>query len=181
MRKFIYYILFIVLIISGLVVFVANSNTDSPTTINASSQNVVSLSYKQRDPIQAGYFTYKVLAVKKVKYLDTGFSYEKSDGAFWIVKLSVTNNNTETRMLDSSMFAIRTQDGTTYEPTSKGELRKGTLFLKQIQPHLPTKGMVIFEVPPDLKNAQLLLSGGIGNDSKAVPLSLSRSQEYDDR
>ena len=70
-----------------------------------------------------------------------------------------------TRTLDGSLFKVKDSAGTEYEHSTRGstavQLSGGkTLFLKQCQPKIPTKGILVFEVPDQGHPYFLELSGG---------------------
>ncbi len=103
-------------------------------------------------PIEIGHFVYTVQNVSFRKSIGDEFFRETADGIYMIVDLSIKNVSNKTRTLDGSLFAVTDKSGTKYEfainaSTVLEMSGKKTLFLKECQPNITTKGVLVFEVP----------------------------------
>lgn len=115
--------------------------------------------------IPVGKFMYTINGVKFAKRLGNSVVNETADGIFLLVDMTILNNDSETRMLDDSLFKIKDAAGTEYEPASRAattlEMSGGkAIMFKQCQPKIPTKGVLVFEVPAQGQPYFLELSGG---------------------
>ena len=122
--------------------------------------------------VPVGKLVYTVTSVKFARRLGNSVYNETADGVFLVVGMTILNKDTETRTLDGSMFKIKDAAGTEYEHSTRGstavELSGGkTLFLKQCQPKIPTKGTLVFEVPDQNQPYHLELSGGFWSGQSA--------------
>jgi hypothetical protein len=109
--------------------------------------------------------------VKSVKTSKTAGFDDRSDGTFVIVQLQILNTKDETKTFDESAANLRAADGTKYEPAQV--FTDKTLFLKDMQPDLPTTGEIIFDVPPaKAKGARLQISDLFGDGYVEVALGL---------
>lgn len=102
--------------------------------------------------IQIGHFVYTVQGVSFRKSVGDEFSEEIADGIYMLVNVSIKNISKETHILDGSLFAVTDKEGTKYEfsrevSTALEMSGKKTLFLKECQPNITTKGLLVFEVP----------------------------------
>lgn len=125
--------------------------------------------------INVGYFEYTVNSVRFKKTIGDEFFGETADGIYLLVDLTIKNIDTETRTLDGSFFAVTDADGIKFEYSINGstalELSGGkTLFMKECQPKIPTKGTLIFEVPEKGEYYLHLIGNFWGNRSVRVLL-----------
>lgn len=102
-----------------------------------------------------------------------------TEGKFIIADVSIENGQKEALTINSSFFMIKTEDDTTYEAVSSGEVMmamgdEGTdFFLEQINPGLSKSGKVVFEVPADLDVSSAVLhcqTGFWGTESIEINL-----------
>ncbi len=103
-------------------------------------------------PIQIGNFIYTIQDVSFRKSVGDEFAKENADGIYMLVNLTIKNIDNETHTLDGSLFAVTDKDGTKYEFSTNASTAlemsgKKTLFLKECQPNITTKGLLVFEVP----------------------------------
>lgn len=122
--------------------------------------------------IPVGKFMYTINGVKFAKRLGNSVVNETADGIFLLVDMTILNNDSETRMLDDSLFKIKDVAGTEYEPASRAattlEMSGGkAIMFKQCQPKIPTKGVLVFEVPAQGQPYFLELSGGYWSSQHA--------------
>lgn len=127
-----------------------DNTVSSDTTISAVEENEVESSIGKE--IEVGYFIYKVTNVRFKKTIGDDIYSETADGVYMLVDLTIKNISNETRILDGSDFFLTGVDDIKYEYSTNGstalEFTGGkTIFLKQCQPNITTKGTLIFEVP----------------------------------
>lgn len=151
----------------------ASTPTEAPmpsTSPKEAKQATPSFTIGMEVPV--GKIVYVVDSVKFAKRLGNSAFNETADGVFLVVGMTILNNDAETRTLDGSLFKIKDGTGTEYEHSTRGstavELSGGkTLFLKQCQPKIPTKGTLVFEVPNQSQPYLLELSGGMWSGKHA--------------
>jgi len=102
-----------------------------------------------------------------------------TSGKFVILDMKIKNNKKEALTIDSSYFKIKTQDGTTFEPVTSGEVMMAMgpdandFFMTQINPGLSKSGKVVFEVAKDMKLENTVLqaqTGFFGTESIEINL-----------
>lgn len=72
----------------------------------------------------------------------------KPDGIFMIVTLQIDNLGKETKTVDSSYVKAIDSQGRTFESDNEAwAYLEDNLFFKQVQPGLPAKGQIVFDVP----------------------------------
>ncbi|MDE7073612.1 MAG: DUF4352 domain-containing protein [Odoribacter sp.] len=103
-------------------------------------------------PVQIGNFVYQVNDFSFRKSVGNEFMQETADGIYLLVDLSLKNIDNESHTLDNSLFSITDLGGNKYEYSTNASTTLEmsgykTLFLKQCQPNITTRGILIFEVP----------------------------------
>lgn len=74
---------------------------------------------------------------------------EKADGVFVVVDLTIENTKDETKTFMDTAAVFIAKDGTKYEGSDAAlYLGDESLFLRDMQPDLATKGKLVFDVPP---------------------------------
>ncbi len=102
--------------------------------------------------VSIGHFTYIVNDISFKKTIGESYFNEEADGIFLIVNLTILNTSDETRTLNGSLFYLTDKDDVKFEHSTRGSSilemsGKKTLFLKECQPRIKTKGSLVFEVP----------------------------------
>ncbi|WP_368996377.1 DUF4352 domain-containing protein [Caldifermentibacillus hisashii] len=90
-----------------------------------------------------------------------------TDGQFVVIDIEAFNNDKETRMVDSSMFKIKDNQGREFEPTTDTDVMMvlgdfADFFLQDINPGISKTGKLVFELPSDANNFSLEVSSGFG-------------------
>jgi hypothetical protein len=94
---------------------------------------------------------------------------------FVVVDVTLTNKKDETKTFTDSTAVLRS-GGVTFKATSKGAFVFGDqdLTVKEVQPGLPTRGKLAFEVPTGkTKGAQLVIEDFWGDGEIVVKLGLA--------
>mgnify|MGYP000950445234 CR=1 FL=1 len=125
--------------------------------------------------IQIGHFVYTIQDVSFRKSVGDEFSEEIADGIYMLVNISIKNISKETRTLDGSLFAVTDKEGTKYEFSREASTAlemsgRKTLFLKDCQPNIATKGLLVFEVPQKGEYYLHLIGSFWGEESVRVLL-----------
>lgn len=153
-------------------------NSFNGTSDNASNQSTAENftnipKYKKiGDQIDIGNFSYVVNSIKFIKTIGGEFTQQTADGVYLVVSVTFRNNDNKEHTLDNSFFKLTDENGAEYESSIDGATAlemegKETLFLKQCNPNITKKGLIIFEVP-EKKVYDLHLSGGFWSGKTAV-------------
>lgn len=116
--------------------------------------------------------------VKDVKSKTTlGTYYSKnSQGLFYIVTVGIKNTGKDTKMIDSSQFKVKDNQGRTFDRSIDGQTALGLqqgrvdLFLQQVQPSLAVTGDIVFDVPKDATGLKLVVKGSLFSQGKEIDL-----------
>ncbi len=76
-----------------------------------------------------------------------GNSYSKPDGIFVVLGVTIENLREKTAHVSYDQFTIIDSKGKQYESTYKIFLGSGQILADDIQPNLPTKRNVVFDIP----------------------------------
>jgi hypothetical protein len=126
--------------------------TESSEPTNQEKQTNQEVESSIGKPVQIGYFVYTIQSVSFRKSVGDEFMSETADGIYLLVNLAIKNISDKTRTLDGSLFAVTDKNGTKYEHSTEASTAleisgKKTLFFKECQPNITTKGVLVFEVP----------------------------------
>lgn len=105
--------------------------------------------------VKIGHFVYVVNGISFKKRIGDDIINETADGVYLLINLSIKNISKETKMLDNSSFVLTDKNNVKYEYAMNASATLElsgykTLFLKECQPSILTKGWLVFEVPyPD--------------------------------
>ena len=140
--------------------------------------------YEMLEEVHAGELTYVTNQIYADDYLEDDFSYIETSGLFLIVDMEITNNDNESRTIDSSMFkVIDANSGSTFSPNSEASrLASGgtTFFLESINPEFSIEGRVAFEVPDMDRPFILEVDSGMmfaGGETQMIYLEPVQSEE----
>lgn len=125
--------------------------------------------------VEVGHFVYVVTGVSFRKSIGNEFFGETADGVYLLINLSIKNISKETRMLDNSLFTLTDKNRMKYEyavsaSTALELSGYKTLFLKECQPNIVTKGFLVFEVPHPDEYYLHLVGNFWGGKSKKILL-----------
>jgi Domain of unknown function (DUF4352) len=147
----------------------AKTETNSETTEKPAKKEIKKEEKKQftvGQEVKVGKFSYIVKGVEETNKISNVLGDKTTDGKFAIVELSVKNGDKKARMADSSMFKIKTADGTEYEADAELDMYVNDggigFFLEDINPNISKTGKVVFELPTEAKEYNLEVSSGAG-------------------
>lgn len=125
-------------------------------------------SFKIGDNVTVENFVYRVEGVEEKSRIESGNQFiddVKTTGKFVIVDVTVTNNDKESRYVDSNMFKLLDSSGTEFSASNDANnLINDDLgfLLEEINPKMNRRGKIAFEVPADAANLNLQVSSGLG-------------------
>jgi len=122
------------------------------------------------DDIRVDYLTYKVVKVETYTSIGTALLGKETQGLFYKVYLTITNNAKESKNIFTPRFKIIDDEGYSYDSDIEAEIYiDDTIrFGEQLQPRLAISGAKIFEVPKIAKNLKLEISGDWLSTDKVV-------------
>lgn len=114
--------------------------------------------------------------VTKVSQTDNiGGAYgQKADGVFVVVSMTIENTKDETKTFMDNAATFIAKDGTKYSGSDAAMyLGDDSLFLREMQPDLKTKGQLVFDVPPaKVKGGVLKVEDLFGRGDTKINLGL---------
>ncbi len=168
-------------IIMILLASISPNNSDknaSPSTPQAQNSKASQPTAKLGDKVIAGDFAYTFNDMTKSKQIGENvagtFFGEKADGIFIILDVTIENMGKESNnILIGSYVKILDDQGRTFEhnPTAEIYLKDDAFTFTQLQPGLPKRGKIVFDVPENI-NGKIELSTGLwSSDTKYVLLT----------
>ncbi|MEB6548993.1 DUF4352 domain-containing protein [Heyndrickxia sporothermodurans] len=145
--------------------------TASETKVNKEAKKKTeSKIYKVGDLVKVGKLAYKVSKVSATSEIKSDNEFIKSaktDGQFIMISIEAFNKDKKARMVDSTMFKIKDDQGREFDPTNDSEVMMVAdeameFFLQDINPGVSKKGLMIFELPKDSAHYSLEVSSGFG-------------------
>jgi hypothetical protein len=138
--------------------------TPSPNT--STPQTSPQEEYKLNDEVKAGNIAYIVSEVKKsTKIGQNEYLQKTTENEYLIVKVKVTNNDKDTRTVDTNLFKLKDAEGKEYSAMADADLYvnpNNSFFLAQVNPGTSKSGYIVFEIPKNLKDLKLQVSSGLG-------------------
>lgn len=122
------------------------------------------------DYVEVGKLAYTVHSVETTNILESDNQFidpATTDGQFVIVEIEAFNNDSETRMVDSSMFKLIDDQGREFNTSTDTDVmmvldESLNLFLQDINPGISKTGKLVFELPNDVTSYELQVSSGFG-------------------
>jgi len=123
-----------------------------------------------------GEFAYTVNSVSSSQHLGEGPFSMTTEDEFIIVNVTVRNNDTEERMVDTLLFTLIDSQGIEYDPEAGAVLyldSAGSFFYEDVNPGVSRTGDVVFEVREGLAGLSLQVDSGVlfaGGESVVIRL-----------
>ena len=154
-----------------------NSSTNSssnPSTTNSSVASSRDVQAKIGQTATVDKFAVTVNSVKYVPKIDDGGTgiVTQNGGVWLIVNVSIKNNDTTSRTLDSSMFTLLKGDAK-YSASTTADIyinNNNDFFLSQVNPGLSATGNIAFNVPSQGHYELQVSSGMLGTSHITVNL-----------
>ncbi|KOR80287.1 hypothetical protein AM232_18810 [Bacillus sp. FJAT-21352] len=178
--KFIFMALGIIIALSVIGSFMGGEEESSETTVkekdstqtkdNKTDSSKETKVYKIGDKVKVGKLAYKITnaeSMTEIKSNNEFIESAKTDGQFLVIDIEAFNNDKEARMVDSSMFKVKDNQGREFEPTNDSDVmmvleETMDLFLQDINPGISKKGKLVFELPKDSSTYSIEVSSGLG-------------------
>jgi len=121
------------------------------------------------DSIQAGDFKWKITksstATEIGEDLMGTFFGEKADGIFIILDVEVENTGNSANYLMDSYLKLVDDQGREFSPSTAAAIylkpEGSALMFEQVNPGITKKGKIVFDVPKDLKVADIKISSNL--------------------
>ncbi|MGG3853123.1 DUF4352 domain-containing protein [Caldifermentibacillus hisashii] len=151
-----------------------NNSTTASSKVDSEVKNTDQKEEKKvqaiGEKVEVGKLAYTVSNVETTNELKSDNEYIEpatTDGQFVVIDIEAFNNDKETRMVDSSMFKIKDNQGREFEPTTDTDVMMvlgdfADFFLQDINPGISKTGKLVFELPSDANNFSLEVSSGFG-------------------
>ncbi|AGB49418.1 Telomeric repeat-binding factor 2 [Methanomethylovorans hollandica DSM 15978] len=126
----------------------ATTQTKTTTTAGQPAAQVAVKQYGIGERAVVGDTAYTVKTVRTASSLGSSDFGAKADGVFLVVELEAENLGKESAVLYSFNVQAVDSQGRKFASDSEADIHLGnSIFLKQIQPGLPTTGRIAFDVP----------------------------------
>ena len=113
--------------------------------------------------VTVGKFEYVVNSTTSTKELGTAPFNQTTNDEYLVVNLSIKNKDSESRIMDASMFEIIDTAGNVYEPDGGAVVYlDASFFLEDVNPGLTRTGDIVFEIPDGLSGLSLRVRSGVG-------------------
>lgn len=124
--------------------------------------------YKIGDDIASGKINVIINSCTEKKEFKSGNQFienVKTEGKFIVIDAKLTNNDKESRTIDTGMFKLVDSQNREFDVYSKAELMMilddKYLFLESVNPGMNRTGTFVFEVPEDVSSYSLKIYPGI--------------------
>ncbi len=151
---------------------IEKQNTSSNTTVSSSekiNQKKEVKTYNLGDTIQAGDFKWKVTRASTTTEIGQNiggyFIGKKADGIYLILEVEIENTGKSASYLTDSYLKIVDEQNREFSPDSTAALylkpENSALIFEQINPGIIKKGKIVFDVPTNVKVANLKISSNL--------------------
>ncbi|MEU8055226.1 DUF4352 domain-containing protein [Microbispora bryophytorum] len=127
------------------------------------------------DVVKDGKFAFKVTKVEKgLPQVGEGFTVSKAQGQYVLIHLTVKNIGDEAQMFSDSAQKLIDAKGRTFDADSGAAalgLTDSNAFLNNINPGNAVNGILLFDVPKDIKLKAVELHDSIFSDGVTVSLA----------
>jgi hypothetical protein len=160
-------------VISGFNTAPNNSNLDinNSSTSSINSQSEQFKVYKFGDKVTIGNFAYTFNSYETKSeigsYILDNFYGEKADGIFLIIDVTIENIGKESETLWSSYVSVIDDQNRKFESdTMAGVYLDDAFSFEQLNPGLPKRGKIVFDVSKDLKGFIEISNSNVWSDEK---------------
>ncbi|TXK43283.1 DUF4352 domain-containing protein [Nonomuraea sp. C10] len=127
------------------------------------------------DVVKDGKFSFKVTKVEKgLSQVGEGFTISKAQGKYVLIHLTVKNIGDEAQMFHDSSQKLIDAKGREFDADSGAAvlgLKDSNAFLNNINPGNAVKGILLFDVPENIKLKAVELHDSIFSDGVTVTLT----------
>jgi len=165
-------------IISVIALGIISTVLDNGEVVNIQTVNkdikqeeVSAKNYKIGDEMQIGNLTYEVEGTDVRHTVGDKYINKKAKGQYLVVKVSVTNNDKDDRVIDNSIFQLVDKDGIIYEPDAEVDTYvndDSMFFYDKISPKLTKTGYIAFDIADPNVEYDLIVTGGMLSNDEAI-------------
>ncbi len=163
--KRIYFGIIAVLVVIGTLI--SGCSSDTPYTPSSDQQKsepektVVQDIFSMNEDIRVDYLTYRITKAETFTEMGSSLIKKETNGKFVKVYLDVLNDAKETKQIFTPRFKIVDGQGRNYDRLSDDMMyiSDAIEFGEQLQPGLKVSGAIVFEMPKDSVNLQLIITG----------------------
>ena len=162
-------IAFGILIALGAVGNYASRNTDmAPQSFPVGDiQNPA----KWNDVVTVDNIAYKVTNSSTTSRVGNELIGKNADGIFIMIDLEMQNNGQQSITILDSSFKLMDSKGREFSPDNSAWVYlPNNILLKQLQPNLPTKGQLIFDVPTNPESYTLEIGDVLGTVKQYITI-----------
>ncbi|MEW4370744.1 DUF4352 domain-containing protein [Paenibacillus kandeliae] len=161
-----------------------NTSSSKSGTSSASSTEKQQTEQKDKqfyigDTVGVGNFAVLVHTPEIKSSVGNQYLKQEANGEYWIIPVSVRNDDNEARMITMAMFKLVSKDGTSYDPDSTAIMymdSKNKLLLDKINPGIQADGYIVFDMPKGQKASNYAIEVNdtfsfTGNSQATIQLS----------
>ncbi len=149
-----------------------SSSSNQPSTqgtqinTNQEQQNEPQI-YKFGEKVTIGDFAYTFNSYQTQSYVGNEYFGEQADGIFLVFDVTIENIAKESKTLWGSYVTIVDNQDRRFEHDTTAEIYLDDSFsFEQMQPSLPKRGKIVFDVPQDIKGFIEVSSDSVWSDEK---------------
>lgn len=142
-------------------------STEGTQINNNQEQQNEPQTYKFGDKITIGDFAYIFHSYQTQSYIGSEYFGEQADGIFLVFDVTIENIAKESKTLWGSYVTVVDDQGRKFEHDTTAEIYlDGSFSFEQMQPGLPKRGKIVFDVPQEIKGFIEVSSDNIWSDEK---------------
>lgn len=106
------------------------------------------------DTVGVGRFAVLVHTPEVKRSVGNQYLKQEANGEYWIIPVSIRNDDKEARMVTSAMFKLVSSDGASFDPDASAAMyldSKSSLLLDNINPGIQVDGYIVFDMPKGQK------------------------------
>jgi len=156
------------LVIAGTLMSKDNSNlNDSQKISDDQNKEEETQFYSFGDKVTVGTFAYTFHDYQTNAIVGSEYLAEEADGIFLIFDVTIENIGDKSEHIWGSYVKVIDDQGRSFEHDTTAEIYSDDSFsFEQMQPGLPKKGKIIFDVPKDIKGYIEISSDSMWSDEK---------------
>lgn len=141
------------------------STTGAESDVDQKQETNQPVIYGLEERVVVGNFAYTFHGVKEMIYVGSNYFKEYPDGIFLVFDVTIENVAKESKTLWSSYVTVIDDQERRFENDITAEIYlDGSFSFEQIQPGLPKRGKIVFDVPQDIKGFIEVSSDSIWSD-----------------
>jgi len=161
-------IVLVLLVIAGTMMNTNSLNiSDNSGEVNQNNNDQTQETYKFGDKITVGTFAYTFHDYQTSAIVGSEYLAEEADGIFLIFDVTIENIGDKSEHIWGSYVKVIDDQGRSFEHDTTAEIYSDDSFsFEQMQPGLPKRGKIIFDVPEDIKGYIEISSDSMWSDEK---------------